>query len=105
MMVVRIGEWPVKTATLESAHHYGDCPFAQERPFLGECPKSENWAGEAVPDDSLTLENVLARFNGDAQAALAVAIEDIRYLERELGYASVCMSIGFARGWRPGIKG
>lgn len=61
-------------------------------------------AGKAVPDSELTLPAVLARFDGDAVKALAAAIEDIEHLQRELGLASLAMSYGFARGWRPKIE-
>jgi hypothetical protein len=58
-------------------------------------------AGEAVPCDDLTLEAVLARFGGDAHAALEAALSDVAYLRQELGFASLAMSYGFARGWKP----
>jgi hypothetical protein len=61
-------------------------------------------AGEAVPDDALTVETVLARFNGDAHAALECALSDIAHLERDLSFASLAMSYGFARGWRPSVQ-
>ncbi len=58
-------------------------------------------AGEAVPDGDLNIEAVLARFGGDAQVALAAALSDIARLQQELAFASLTMSYGFARGWRP----
>ena len=54
-------------------------------------------AGEAVPETDMSVEAVLSRFNGDARAALAAAIEDIARLDRELQFASLAMSYGFAR--------
>ena len=60
-------------------------------------------AGEAVLDDELTLPAVLARYDGDATKALADAIEDIGHLRGELALASLAMSYGFSRGWRPQI--
>lgn len=58
-------------------------------------------AGEAVPDDELSLEAILARFNGDSRAALEAALSDIVFLRKELDFASLAMSYGFARGWKP----
>lgn len=57
--------------------------------------------GEAVTGDDITIEAVLARFNGDPHAALAAALDDIAYLQRELSFASLAVSYGFARGWTP----
>lgn len=61
-------------------------------------------AGEAVPADDLSIEAVLARFDGDPHAALGAAIDDISYLRRELVFASLAMSYGYARGWTPLAK-
>jgi hypothetical protein len=58
---------------------------------------------EAMPEDKQDAETVLAQFDGDAMAALKAAIEDIAHLRRELALASLAMSYGFARGWRPQI--
>jgi predicted ATPase len=58
-------------------------------------------AGEAVPDDVLSLEAILDRFNGDSRAALEAALSDIAFLRKELHFASLAMSYGFARGWTP----
>jgi hypothetical protein len=60
-------------------------------------------AGEAVPDDERSVEAVVARFGGNTRAALESALDDIAHLERELVVASLAMSFGFARGWRPSI--
>ena len=59
--------------------------------------------GEVVPGDDLTIEAVLARFNGDSRAALTAALDDIASLQRELSFANLTMSYGFARGWTPSI--
>lgn len=54
--------------------------------------------GEAVPAEvDMTVEAVLARFNGDARAALTAALDDIARLSEELTFASLAMSYGFAR--------
>jgi hypothetical protein len=55
-----------------------------------------------MPD--LSLSAVLARFDGDARAALEAALDDIAHLQQELTYASLAMSYGFARGWRPRVR-
>ncbi|MCV0394371.1 MAG: hypothetical protein K5872_15975 [Rhizobiaceae bacterium] len=59
--------------------------------------------GEAMPD--LAIDDVLIRFDGDHHAALVAALSDIAHLRRELQFASLAMSYGFARGWRPSILG
>lgn len=51
------------------------------------------------------IDEVLSRFNGDAHAALEAALTDLAFLRRELTLASLAMSYGFARGWRPKIEG
>ncbi|MCG6115855.1 MAG: hypothetical protein MEQ84_11715 [Mesorhizobium sp.] len=61
-------------------------------------------AGEAVHDDDLNIDVVLARFHGDPYAALGAAIDDIAYLRKELVFASLTMSYGYARGWTPLAK-
>ncbi|MCV0395903.1 MAG: hypothetical protein K5872_06560 [Rhizobiaceae bacterium] len=60
--------------------------------------------GEAVPGDRLNLDAVLARFDHDPRAALVAALEDIAALREELTIASLTMSYGFARGWRPALE-
>lgn len=59
--------------------------------------------GEAVPEHHSDVDAVIATFGGDARAALAAALEDISFLRREIGFARLAMSYGFARGWRPAI--
>lgn len=58
--------------------------------------------GEAMRDE-LSIDAVLARFNGDAHAALDAALHDITFLQHELILASLAMSYGYARGWRPKV--
>ncbi len=43
------------------------------------------------------MEGVLARFDGDAHAALAAALEDVTWMRQELQFSSLAMSYGFAR--------
>lgn len=60
--------------------------------------------GEAVPEEqTLSVDAVLIRFDGDARAALAAALDDISYLRKEISFASLAMSYGFTRGWRPSV--
>lgn len=54
-------------------------------------------AREAVSD----VDVILAKFRGDARAAIASMAADVAHLERELSFASLAMGFGFARGWRP----
>lgn len=61
-------------------------------------------SGEAVPDEGLNVEAVLARFDGDPIAALTAAVEDVIFLRREIEFARLSMSYGFARGWRPALE-
>ena len=60
--------------------------------------------GEAVADDDLSVDSVLARFEGDAVAALTAALDDVGFLRREVALARLAMSYGFARGWRPALE-
>lgn len=60
--------------------------------------------GEAMPDAGMEVEVVLARFGGDARSALAAALDDVAFLRREIEYARLAMSYGFARGWRPALE-
>lgn len=61
-------------------------------------------ASEAVPEVDLSMDAVLARFDGNPHAALEAALADVAYLTRELDTASLAMSFGFARGWSPLTK-
>jgi hypothetical protein len=61
-------------------------------------------SGEAMPDAGMEVEVVLARFDGDARAALVAALDDVAFLRREIAFARFAMSYGFARGWRPALE-
>lgn len=58
--------------------------------------------GEALRDE-LSIEAVLARFDGDAHAALDAALHDITFMRHELILAGLTMSYGYARGWKPKV--
>lgn len=60
-------------------------------------------SGEALTE-SMDVEAVLARFGGDPIAALTAAMEDVIFLRREIEFARLAMSYGFARGWRPALE-
>ena len=53
--------------------------------------------------DEMSIEAVLARFDGDARAALDAALHDIMFLQHEAMLASLAMSYGYARGWKPKV--
>ncbi|MHB2265056.1 hypothetical protein [Aliihoeflea sp. PC F10.4] len=53
--------------------------------------------------DEMSTEAVLARFDGNATAALDAALHDIVYLRHELILAGLAMSYGYARGWKPKV--
>ena len=65
---------------------------------------------QAAPanEEVLPLENevdaALAWHNGDARAAIATLIEDLRHLKRQLVLAEGVMSRGMSRGWRPAYE-
>lgn len=50
------------------------------------------------------VDSILQRFDGDARAALRAALDDIAFLRREVEFAAMAMSFGFARGWRPATE-
>jgi hypothetical protein len=52
------------------------------------------------PDDE--IEEALAYHQGDARATIAALLAERDFLLREIEYASLAMSYGFARGWKPG---
>lgn len=54
--------------------------------------------------DEMSVDAVLRRFDGDAVAALAAALEDVTFLRREIEYARLAMSYGFSRGWKPALE-
>ena len=47
------------------------------------------------------VEAALAYHNGDAAAAIATLLEDVRFLKSQLAMASGAMSRGLTRGWEP----
>lgn len=49
------------------------------------------------------IEMVLAYHKGDAWAAIEALLKDRDFLVKEIEYASVAMSMGFARGWKPTV--
>ena len=69
---------------------------------MAEPAKAMN--SEAVPSDSLDIDAVLERFEGNAVAALSAALDDVAFLRREIQFARLAMSYGFARGWRPKLE-
>lgn len=69
---------------------------------MAEPAKATN--GEAAPGPCLDIDAVLERFEGDAVAALSAALEDVVFLPREIQFARLAMSYGFARGWKPKLE-
>ncbi|WP_433762640.1 hypothetical protein [Brucella anthropi] len=49
------------------------------------------------------IEMVLAYHKGDARAAIEALLKDRDFLVKEIEYASLAMSMGFARGWKPTV--
>ena len=49
------------------------------------------------------IELVLTHHNGDARAAIETLLKDRDFLVKEIEYASMAMSMGFARGWKPTV--
>lgn len=47
------------------------------------------------------IEQVLAYYQGDVRAAIEGLLKDRDFLVKEIEYASLAMSFGFARGWKP----
>ena len=47
------------------------------------------------------IEMVLAYHKGDVRAAIGALLKDRDFLVKEIEYASLAMSMGFARGWKP----
>ncbi|MFC0245774.1 hypothetical protein ACFOLL_12850 [Falsochrobactrum ovis] len=52
-------------------------------------------------DDEIDL--VLAYYKGDVRAAIEGLLKDRDFLVKEIEYASIAMSFGFARGWKPTV--
>ncbi|MBX5082185.1 hypothetical protein HJB56_05215 [Rhizobium lentis] len=55
--------------------------------------------GEAMIDEEIA--EVLAYHKGDAQAAIATLLGDIRHLRWQLVLTEGAMGRGMTRGWRP----
>ena len=49
------------------------------------------------------IDQVLAYHDGDVRAAIKALLSDRDFLVKEIEYASLAMSMGFARGWKPTI--
>lgn len=47
------------------------------------------------------IDLILAYYDGDVRSAIEALLKDRDFLIKEIEYASVAMSIGFARGWKP----
>ena len=47
---------------------------------------------------------VLKAHRGDAEAAIAGLLDDVNYLQDQIAYASLAMSRGFTRGWKPSFR-
>ncbi|MDI5927800.1 hypothetical protein [Rhizobium leguminosarum] len=60
---------------------------------------------EALSADELQpeweIEAVLAWHDGNALAAIATLLDDIRHLRHQLALTESAMSRGMTRGWRP----
>ncbi|CAN7595581.1 hypothetical protein LJR231_004401 [Phyllobacterium sp. LjRoot231] len=53
------------------------------------------------PEDE--IDEALAYHQGDVRATIAALLAEREFLLREIEYASLAMSYGFARGWKPGL--
>ncbi|GAA5542625.1 MULTISPECIES: hypothetical protein [Brucella/Ochrobactrum group] len=49
------------------------------------------------------IDLVLAFHDGDVRAAIETLLKDRDFLVKEIEYASLAMSMGFARGWKPTV--
>jgi hypothetical protein len=56
-----------------------------------------------VPDDE-EVEEVITACGGDAREAVRELLALKSHYERELDFASLALSYGFTRGWRPGKR-
>ncbi|MBJ6134972.1 hypothetical protein JAU75_19195 [Ochrobactrum sp. Q0168] len=50
------------------------------------------------------IDLVLSYHDGDARAAIQTLLKDRDFLVKEIEYASLAMSMGFARGWKPPVS-
>ncbi len=51
------------------------------------------------PEDE--IDEALAYHQGDARATVAALLAERDFLLREIEYATLAMSYGFSRGWKP----
>jgi hypothetical protein len=49
------------------------------------------------------IELVLAHHKGDARAALETLLRDRDFLVKEIAIASMAVSHGYTRGWKPAV--
>ena len=49
------------------------------------------------------VDLVLSYHQGDVRAAIEALLKDRDFLVKEIEYASLAMSFGFARGWKPTV--
>ena len=49
------------------------------------------------------VDSVLAYYGGDVRAAIEGMLKDRDFLVKEIEYASIAMSLGFSRGWKPTV--
>ncbi len=52
-------------------------------------------------DDEIEL--VLAYHNGDTRAAIKALLEDREFLAQQIAIASMAVSHGYTRGWKPTV--
>jgi GT2 family glycosyltransferase len=59
----------------------------------------------AEPVEEDPVETIFFAYRGDPRAAIAGLLADIEYLRRQIDYASLAVSPGYTRGWRPTYEG
>ena len=55
--------------------------------------------GEAVPDETITVDELIESFAGDLRAVIDALVVANAFLEEELRLARVAVSTGYSRGW------
>lgn len=53
------------------------------------------------PDD---VDLMIIEHHGDVRAALETSMTEIERLREQLAFATLAMSYGFARGWKPKVQ-
>lgn len=53
------------------------------------------------PDD---IDWMILEHGGDVRAALETSMSEVERLRKELAFATLAMSYGFARGWQPKVQ-